>query len=269
VGGAPQGAGYLTVTVGNRGAAKVAGILADGTKVSHSSRLILFDGCGPEACVPLFAPLYVKKGWVGGLLWLDPETRTLVTDRDIGWLIRWEKPGKGPDGFSVLLDACGGFYGTGTQLAAAYLFGADVGDVPYYYTGGAADWMAFPQNVPVAVAGTRMTIAKGTKPVKVTENGVTQYAYGGGNPTSATLSFTLRTGIFKGKFSLYYDYDLNGRLQHKTVSVSYAGILTPVRDGAFGDLPTGMGYCLAPDNDPALKSYRLKRSFPVWLGVSE
>jgi len=265
---APQGSGYLTITVGNGGSAKVAGVLADGTKVSHSSRLVLFDGCGPEACVPLFAPLYSKRGWIGALLWLRPDAaRAVATDRDLGWYVRWEKPSAGPDGFNMLLEACGGYYGTMPSLAAHYLFGAEVGAVPYHYTGGSAGFVAdaVPEGLSVSVAGTRMTLVKGVKPTQ-TEGGA--YDYSGVNSALTTLSFTARTGLFKGKFSLYYDYDLNGRLTHKAVSVPYAGVLTPARDAAFAAEPSGQGHCLVPESDPALRAYRIKRSFPVRLDAA-
>jgi len=267
---APQGVGYLTIKIGNKGSAKIAGVLADGTKVSRSSRLILFDGCGPEACVPLFAPLYMKKGCVGGLLWIDPETRTVETDRDIGWFIRWENPGRvGPDGFSLLLDACGGFYGTGASLAAAYLFGAEVDDTAYFAAGEAQEWAVWPEGVPVTSSGSRLTIAKGAKPEKrshPTYRDWVWYSYDEENPANATFSFASRTGIFRGKFSLYCDYeDASGKLIHKAVSVPYAGVLTPLRSEAFDDLPVGLGYCLVPDNDPAARALRIKRSRPVWL----
>ncbi|MDD4019387.1 MAG: hypothetical protein PHV28_15770, partial [Kiritimatiellae bacterium] len=80
----------------------------------------------------------------------------------------------------------------------------------------------------------------------------------------ATLSFTARTGIFKGKFTLYYDYyDLNGRFQHKTVSVPYAGVM--LQDLETGMLSDGAGHALFPANDPELKAYKIKPSFPVFL----
>ena len=265
---APQGAGYLTVTVGSKGSAKIAGVLADGTQVTAASRLILFDGSGLAACVPLFAPLYAKKGWVGGLLWIDPATRTVETDRDIGWFIRWENPGRsGPDGFSLLLDACGGFYGTGVSLASAYLFGAETEGTAFYDAMGEPwEWAAVPEAVPVSAAGGRMTVAKATKPKKFSEEGEVWYEYDETNPANVTLSFASRTGLFKGKFSLYCDFeDASGRMVHKAVSVPYAGVLTPVRGAGFDGLPAGLGHCLVPDNAPAVKAYRLKRSRPVWL----
>ncbi len=119
---APEGSGFLTFTVGNKGSVKFSGVLADGTRFTHSSRLLFFGDCGPEACVPFFTPLNARQGWAGGLLWITPDRRTVVTDRNLGWFVRWEKPGKGADGFSVLLDAVGGFYSTppraGGELSA-------------------------------------------------------------------------------------------------------------------------------------------------------
>lgn len=263
---APRGVGYLAVTVRNKGSVKIAGVLADGTRVSRSSQLIRFDDCGDMACVPLFAPLYSKKGWMGGLLWLDPAAGTFTTDRDVSWFIRWENPGKkGPEGFSMLLNACGGFYSTVPALAAEYLFTA-AADAPYWHAEGVEEAVALPTVLPVVVEGTRLTLPRGLRPTRVRgEDGATWYEYDEVNPTQATLSLAARTGIFKGKFVLYYDYEVGARAQHKSVRTSYAGILTPLRDTAFADLPTGMGYSLVPDKDPATRTYRLKRSYPVWL----
>ena len=262
---APQGAGYLAVTVGNNGAVKIAGVLADGTKVALSSRLLLMEDEGEAACVPLFAPLYLRKGWVGGLLRLTPRGGPMVTDHERGEPVRWEKPGLGPDGFSELLAVCGGYYATVPSLASHYLFGADVGPVPYHFAGGAAEWVsgALPRGVGVSVAGTRLSLARGAMPVLA--DGA--YVYADENSSQATLACTARTGLFKGNFNLYYDYEAGGRLRHTTVRVPYAGVLTPVRGPAFAGLPAGMGYCLVRDNDPALRAYRLKRSFPVWLAA--
>jgi hypothetical protein len=121
----------LTLTVGKGGSAKIAGVLADGTAVSMSSRLIWYSDMGNVVCVPFFAPLYSKKGWAGGLLWIDPDTRAVVTDADRDWYVRWEKPGSGPDGFRERLGACGGYYNTLPSLAAQYLFGAELESVAY------------------------------------------------------------------------------------------------------------------------------------------
>jgi uncharacterized repeat protein (TIGR02543 family) len=261
---APRGAGYLTITVANRGAVKIAGMLADGTKVSQSSRLILFDSCGPEACVPFFVPLYSRTGWTGGLLWIDPADKTVVTDRYLGWFIRWEKPGAGPDGFSELLDSCGGFYDTTSSLEAHYRFSAETNALSYHFYGGIADLQtaALPSGISVTRNGNRLAVTRGTIPLLA--DGA--YDYSAENSAMTTLSFTSRTGIFNGNFSLYYDYTLNGRLIHKTIRVPYAGVLTPARSENFTDQFSGQGFCLVTDNDPAAKVYRLRRSYRIILG---
>jgi len=261
---APEGSGYVTLTVGNGGSVKIAGVLADGTRLSQSSTLLLADGVGPEACVTLFAPLYNKKGWVSGLLWIDPVTRTVTTDFAQGWFVRWEKPGMGPDGFSELLNADGGFYNTIPSLAAHYRFSAEVGDVSYHYAGGGEAGVqeaAVPSQIGVSVNGLQLAMTKGVKPTFA--NGV--YDYSAENCAGTTLSFTASTGLFKGGFSLFYDFALNGKQQHRAVSVPYAGVLTTVRDAVFAAGPAGQGHCLVPDNDPAVSAYQLKRSFSVEL----
>lgn len=256
---APEGSGYLTIMIGNRGSVKLAGVLADGTRVSQSSRLILFDECGELACVPFFAPLYSRRGWTGALFWLTPTARTVVTDWDTGWFARWEKPGSGPDGFSELLAPCGGYYNAYASLASHYRLSAASNSVPYFYSGGAAlpQSAALPRWVGVTVNGQRMATVAGVRPVLT--GGI--YDYSGENSSLAKLSFAPRTGIYKGTFNLYYDYLLNGRPTHKLVKVPYAGVLTQTRDDTFWGWPEGQGAYRVPDSDPLLRAYRLKRSF--------
>jgi len=260
---APEGSGYLTLTVGNRGNVKIAGVLADGTRFTQSSHLLLFDDCGPEACVPFFVPVNARRGWAGGLFWITSDRRTVVTDRKLDWFVRWEKVGTGADNFSMMLDASGGFYSTIPSLAAHYLFTAETNGVSYHYTGGATNNQpdALPENINVTANGSRLTITRGSRP-PVT-NGI--YDYSAENSAQATLSFSARTGIFKGSFNLYYDYQQENLRPHKVVRVPYAGVLTPVRDAAFAAEPAGQGYYLVPDNDPRFRAARLKRSYKIVL----
>ena len=259
----PGGSGYLTLTIGNSGSARVAGVLSDGTRVSLSSRLVYYGDCGDWACVPLFAPLYSRKGWLGGLIWLNPSTGVAMIDADLGWFVRWEKPVTTPDSFGALLFPCGGYYNTGAPLAEHYRLNAETNAVRYHVSGLAVEpqQAAMPQWVGVDVVGTRLVIQKGQTPSKV--DGA--YVYTGENSARATLSFSARTGIYRGSFSHYYDYTLNGRLTHKTVSTSYAGVLTQTRSTLFDGWPEGQGYYLITDNDPVYKPYRIKRSF--WMDL--
>ncbi len=252
-GAEPQGAGYLSVTLSTYGRVKFAGVLADGTSVSMAAQALLIDGCGGWVCVPFFAPLYGRKGWAGGLVWLDPETGAAVTDRELGWMIRWDRARGDAQDFSLLLDLCGGRYARPPALAPAYRFTAEVDQVPLLYPGGAALFAeeALPLGLPVTVSGTRMTMVRGRQP----EMADGAYDYSGENCALAKLSFSASTGLYKGTFNLYYDYLSGSRPRHRKVTVRYAGILCPVRGAAFADAPAGLGHCLVPDNStgPAFK----------------
>jgi hypothetical protein len=260
---APHGDGYLTLTVNTGGKVRIAGVLADGTRVSQSAQLLHFADCGECFCVPFFVPLYRKTGCVSGLFWIDPETRGMWCE-DFLW---WEKLGAGPDGFTGLLDIRGGPYNNKSPaLQTRYMFESELdGDLAAYHAAGEAWGCEFePMDVPVNVTGSRMIIARGDRPVRIREYGETWYEYGGENPNMVTLNFTARTGIFRGNFTLYYDYyDERDRFQHKTVKVPYVGVM--LQQPQTGRLEWGYGHCLFPSKDPELRAYRIKPSFPVWL----
>ncbi len=273
---APRGAGYLTLKISSAGSAKLAGALADGTSFSAASRVLLL-GDGGWVCVPLACPLYARKGWVGGLLWIDPDSRTVVTDRELGWLVRWDQSKGAPSDFDEVLFVYGGYYEKSPELLPLYLFSARPGRVPYPVSGGFVDPVskAFPVEVPVAGSGARLSMEKGMPPYASSG----EYVYPGENSSMAKMSFSPSTGIFKGSFYVYYDYEQNGWLRHVKVAVPYKGILIAGRGGeaksavSVDALPAvsesrgtvGFGHCLVPDSDPAVKAYRIKRSFMAGL----
>jgi len=260
----PQGSGYLTMTVGLGGKVRIAGVLADGAKVSQASTLLLFGDYGSMASVPFFQPLYRRQGGVGAMLWIDPNTRVVDTDWSEEWYVRWDKPGSGLDGFEALLMPCGGYFGKGMALPAAeYWLNAQPNDVAYHLANGAVppQYGALPYAVPVISTGARLAIEKGVKPVRDGD----VYVYTGANSSLATLSYSPMTGIYKGRFNQYYDYDSGGRLMHKSVKAPFAGVVTQVRHPDFARLPDGMGYYLLTETSPELRALRIKRSF--WLDL--
>ena len=262
------GSGYLTLTVGNNGSVRVAGKLPDDTSVSRASRLIYYGDCGDWACVPLFAPLYSAKGWLGGLLWLNPSNGVAVIDEDLGWTIRLEKPAVTPGGFGALLIPCGGYYNTGEPLASHYRLNAETNTVRYHVSGMSVEpqQAALPVWLGVDGVGSRLVVQKGQVPLKVGD----AYAYIGDNSALATLSFSAATGIYKGSFNLYYDDTVSGRLMHKVAKASYSGILTQIRPSWFDEAgwPEGQGYYLVTDNNPFYKPYSVRRSFWMDLYIS-
>ena len=251
---APLGYGYLTMTVGSGGRVKIAGLLADGTRVSQSTRLILYGG-GPAMYVPFFVKLYRKSGWFSALLVLMSDTGNVGS----ATTACWDKPGPGPDGFQMTLGVYGKKYVLPPPLATEYLFFAiHPAEMLYYTRAGTAPYVdaAIPVGVGVAASGMRLVMDKGVSPVK-NEDGT--YTYPAGNSALATLTFSPVTGIFKGKFNVYFDYaDVSGLPVHKKVKASYAGVMTSVPEPL-----RGTGFYLLPDNDPSVAAYRLKRSFLV------
>jgi len=253
---APLGYGYLTMTVGSGGRVRIAGLLADGTRVSQSTRLV-YQGGGPGVYVPFFVKLYNKRGWFSAILMIMSDTGIVVSAASSCW----DKPGAGPDGFQMALGAQGKKYVLPPYLAAEYRFYAvHPGGMLYYTRAGTAPYVvgAIPFGIGVETSGMRLVMDEGVNPVK-NEDGT--YTYPAGNSALATLTFSPVTGLLKGKFNVYFDYlDVTGLPVHKKVKASFAGVMTSLS----GPL-SGMGFYLLPDNNPSVAAYRLKRSFMVVL----
>jgi len=255
--------GFVSLSVGNAGAVKLVGQLSDGTKVSGSAKLL--SGLNEDGwyAVALHRPLYSKKGFIGGLLWLDVDDltkKTIRVDSLYGWFVDWvcEDPKK--PNFWRELDVLGGYFGDGKNPVMpppGLKFSADVPSglpppVPGL-TGGMWIDTVFPWMMPITYDGLKLSLAKGVTP-KIPK-GETAYDYTGVNPSLATLSYTAKTGIFKGSFKLYYDGvdPKNGKLQHKTVNVPYTGVMVP-DNGVL----TGLGTGTATIN-------KVKHGIPVFL----
>ena len=243
----PRGHGYLTMTIGSKGKVKIAGVLPDGTKVSQASTLTTTPG------VPFFRPLYRRRGEIGGLLEIDPDTRAVKSD--LAKLVYWDKLGSGPDGFQARLGPVGGYFIKGAPLPKPInrLY-AEGNGVAYHLPGGPV----MPQ-VPVTQTGTRLVVEKGIKPV-LSDDG-THYVYEGANSSLTTLRYSPLTGIFRGSFNQYYDYKSGGRLMHKVVKIPFAGVM--FQTGIWAG--HGVGHYLVPDTDPAFRALRIKRSFGIEL----
>ncbi|MCL1921921.1 MAG: right-handed parallel beta-helix repeat-containing protein [Kiritimatiellaeota bacterium] len=239
--------GYVSLTVGNLGLVKYAGVLADGTKVSGSGKLLDFLNEDGWLAVALFKPLYLKKGFIGGLLWIDTASKQVLVDSEYGWCVDWvcTDPQKVP--FAYALDVLGGRFGDGTTATpppsglrfSAFVETDDYPSLPGL-TGGRWIEEAFPWELPVTPNGLKPFIVKGAAPKK--PKGEAEYDYEAvrdRNPSLATFSYTAKTGVFKGKFNLYYDgYSAKGALAHKAASVSYSGVMVPHAGGLIG-LGTG------------------------------
>jgi hypothetical protein len=239
--------GYLTLKIGDLGKVKIAGKLFDGTSFSGSGKLLeglsdISNDFPPLLAVALHRPLYLKKGFISGLLWINPVDKTVLLDTEYGWFVDWVRdadPKKPGLDFQRELDLLGGRFGDGKTAVMplpGLAFTADVAaaELPAVVAGLPGVWAdaAFPWQMPVTATGTKLALPKASKPVK----GELGYEYPGANPSSARITYTAKTGLFKGEFKVYYDAT-DAKQTHKTVNVSYTGVMVPV-EGVL----TGLGF---------------------------
>ena len=232
----PGGYGYLTATIGDRGSVKIAGKLADGTAVS--TRSMLLPSSLPYADIPVYIPLYGKRGWIH----LPIEKIGDFTVSGAGF---WSYPGKSPtataDAFVSGVNAVGCLYDTDISTFQA---GANfsvwegvtkiIGNVPF---------------VPDVKGG--MTLPKARKPYL--EKGADFYTYDPVNPFGATFSENKKTGIFTGKLTSFEETMVNGKPTLTGTTCSYQGVLMPGSGSLF--YPSKVVY--------GGVTYTIKRSYRV------
>ncbi|MBQ6341425.1 MAG: InlB B-repeat-containing protein [Kiritimatiellae bacterium] len=182
----------LSVTIAAKGKAKVAGTLADGTKVSAKGQLVV----GEEwCCVPV---VVAKKAKLAFAVWLPLNEKAAGT--------------AAPHGAAApvvvgLDDAIAGKPGT-LKAGAAFRLGGEMGDATY----GAY----LPNGVPVT-GGAKWTLPKAGK-VQQAKDGTVDAAKLGENPSALKLTYKAKDGTFKGSFKAYAD--VGGKPKGTTVKVT-------------------------------------------------
>lgn len=215
--------GYLSLTVGKDGNVKAAGKLADGTGVSAASPL-MYDGEEGAFAYVYAAPAAYKGGALSVAVGFDDAR--LVSRFGIS---RWtslnpQAMGVYGEGFDRELDFVGARYDKTRRLNE--FFGAvrlDFESLPalafsrkvtYFDENNRKKTVAEPaeayaQNTQDDVWASvnekgAFVVQKATKPVQ--DKSTKEWSYAGPNDGAATLSFAQATGIFKGSYTLWYDY---------------------------------------------------------------
>ena len=175
----------LSVTIAAKGKAKVAGTLADGTKVSAKGQLVV----GEEwCCVPV---VFAKKGAMLAFnVWLPLNGQDARSPSVVG-----------------LTDAIVGKPGT-LKAGATFKLGGEMGDAKY----GAY----LPDGVSVT-GGAKWTLPKAGK-VQLARDGTVDEAKAGANPSGLKLTYKAKDGTFKGSFKAYAD--VGGKPKATTVKVT-------------------------------------------------
>ena len=176
----------LSVTIAAKGKAKITGTLADGTKVSARSQLIVGESW---SCVPVIC---VKKGVsLAFNLWLPNGT---AGDRLAGTLALPVVVGLGDD---VKVGRPG-------SLKAGSVLGKIL--IPY-----------LPDGMSVA-GGEKWTLPKAGKVVYVKGTATVDEVKAGENPSGLKLTYKAKDGTFKGSFKAYAD--VGGKPKATKVNVS-------------------------------------------------
>ena len=192
-----NGVAGLSVVFSMKGKAKVTGTMPDGTKVSVSSQLIV----GSEwCCLPV---VYSKTGnSLAFLLWFDREGNF----DSVSGMTAWK--GKG---FEVKWNEDVAVSKVGNLPSTSYFH---LTDKPIEIGGAKVISELLPVDVAITPAGTKWNITK-AKAVKLDRYGNLDY---GVNPSGLKLTYTAKTGMFKGAF-LFYTMN-SGRLKKNKATVS-------------------------------------------------
>lgn len=260
--GLPDGNGYLAITVDNKGTAKVAGLLADGTKVSLSvTAAALKEDSGSEIGYSMHLPIFVAKSpyCFGGTLRLSAKpgktlpnkafeivvdsTKPLVWNNDNAKLTYYND-----EGWRLLCDPCGGWYDTVFNLQAYYLnYAFEVGcaDITEFptellATGYAINTDVQPNGRPVDLVNDAFSVEK----KKMVKAGKLYDLLNSVNPCNVQVKLARATGLVSGSFSLWSQSE-DGTKQKEISGIKHNGILILSRDelSPLGEDVAAAGFC--------------------------
>jgi len=288
--GDESGFGYMSMSVGVDGTAKVAGKMPDGTAFSTSTPVVYEDG---YKIVVHSAPKAYKGGELLAVLGINRQGDVWC---ESGSWTSFDPAATGDygAGFSRDLDVSGAYYNPAMSIGVSccgiskYMFQPEIYSpmldcqVKFSWKDEASGrkstetyWkVVAPAEVQIPSTYLdgkgRLPVVKATKPVQDKETKA--WRYEGANDGALTLSFTPATGIFKGTYTFWYDYESaydattgKSTLAHTSRKVSFEGVMVQGEDvmrgfylwdatGAYEDEKTGKE-----------KTYKYKESHPVSL----
>ena len=292
--GGECGSGYLSLAVGKDGNVKASGKLADGTSVSATSPLMYRAEAGYFAYFYAAPSAYKGGAFALSVSFAEPRGKL---GNDVGvayWTSRNpEATGDHGDGFARKPDFVGAYYNKLESLYDYYrALRVDIGEAPVLlftyketYLGennrkvtesfldevSAVDTLWQDGLTASVNEKGALVVAKATKPVQDRES--KEWSYDGANDGALTLSFTQATGIFKGSYTFWFDYESaydetkdKSTVSHTSKKVNFEGIFVQ------GEEPKMEGFYLwdatgeyEDEKTGKLKSYKYKQSFPVRL----
>ena len=249
--GTPEGNGYVTMTVSNKGVVKLAGLLPDGTKITSSTTAALVPDETSPLGYALYVPVYQAKSpyVLAGELWIeavstDPALRPdglaydLVVSKSFVSFLVWNNDNAkltydGRQGWRKTLEPVGGWYDTVFNLQSYYRDAAYVvetaGEFPkealasgYRYVETAN---ACPSNTPALLAGDAFSLAKKA----MVKSGKLYDLEASVNPCNVQVKLARATGVVTGSFSLWSETD-DAKKQKEITGFKHYGIILLQRD---------------------------------------
>ena len=253
--GLPSGNGYLTITVDNKGGVKVAGLLADNTKVSASATACgIFEDGSSALGWKMLVPVYLAKSpyCFGGRLELtaqaddsgrlDGKMYKVVIDTGNSSIL-WNNDNAaltydGFEGWRMRISPVGGWYDKVVNLQAYYNDWAQQFDIDTITAEGfpkevLADGYSFVtesgaqvDGLDVNLAGNAFTMAKKSL-VKCADNKSLNDFDASVNPCNVQVKLARATGIVTGSCSVWSE---NGTAQKEITGFKHNGVITLDRD---------------------------------------
>ena len=289
--GADYGSGYLSLTVGKDGNVKATGKLADGTSVSATSPLMYDEDAGWFTMLYAAPSAYKGGAFAAAVSFEEQLTPVLFAPQWSSCNV--QATGEYGEGFEREVDMVGAYYNKLDTLRKYYeslrlgLDGAP--ELGFTFKETAFNEQGKKTTTSSAAAASAVdtlgqdgltaavnekgaiVVAKATKPVQDRET--KEWSYAGTNDGALTLSFAQATGIFKGSYTFWYDYESakdyttgKSTMAHASKKVSFEGILVQ------GEDPKMDGFYLwdaaseyEDEKTGKAKAYKYKQSFPVIL----
>lgn len=257
--GVPAGNGYLTLTADAKGTVKVAGLLADGTKISLSPKACaLREDASSGNGYSLYVPLFQAKApsCFGGVLRLFARTDdgTIVVDTEKGLV--WNNDNRAlthdnKTGYRIALAPVGGWYDMVVALQTFYLTRrfeiatVDAAEFPAEAVAKGFDYVkdVGPNGDAVDLSGNAFSVPKQAlaKPGKLYDLAASV------NPSAVQFKFTRATGLLSGTFSVWTS-DAGGTAQKAVSGSKFNGVLLPARavNAALDDEVVVAGFFTLP-----------------------
>ena len=288
--GADYGSGYMSLTVGKDGNVKASGKLADGTSVSATSPLMYDEAEG------WFAMLYAApSAYKGGAFAVAVSFGERLAPAMFApqWTSRnVQATGVYGEGFARYVELEGAYYNKLDTLRKYYeslRLGLD-GAPELGFTFKETSLNEQGRKVTTSSAATAsavdtlwqdgliagvngkgaFVVTKATKPVQ--DRNTKEWSYNGVNDGAMTLSFTQATGIFKGSYTFWYDYESafdatkdKATMSHTSKKVSFEGIFVQGAESMRGFYLWDATGSYADPKTGKPKTYKYKGSYGVTL----